>query len=82
MQQKILKITEDYITLGQLLKLESYIPSGGMAKWYLSEFEVYLNNELEQRRGKKLYSGDKIFLPNEDMTITIQQISPAKSNET
>lgn len=82
MTQKIIKIKDSFITLGQLLKLESFIPSGGMAKWYLSEFEVFVNDEIEQRRGKKLYSGDKIYFPNEETTITIQQVSASQHNET
>ncbi|MCU6600153.1 RNA-binding S4 domain-containing protein [Peribacillus frigoritolerans] len=39
------------------------IQSGGMAKWFLSECEVYINGELDVRRGRKLRSGDKIEIP-------------------
>lgn len=49
---------EEIITLGQFLKHEGIIGSGGEAKWFLSENEVYLNGELEARRGKKLHHGD------------------------
>ncbi len=54
------KITIDteYITLGQLLKMTNAISSGGMAKWFLDEHVVYVNDELESRRGKKLRDGD------------------------
>ncbi|MBS9336861.1 S4 domain-containing protein YaaA [Fructobacillus parabroussonetiae] len=55
-----LAITTEYITLQQLLKIENIIPSGGQAKAYLAEAEVYLNGEPENRRGKKLYPGDQI----------------------
>jgi ribosome-associated protein len=57
-------VTTEYITLGQLLKEINVIQTGGMAKWYLSEHELFVNNELEQRRGKKLYNGDVINIPN------------------
>lgn len=32
------------------------ISSGGMAKMFLATTKVYVNNELENRRGRKLYS--------------------------
>lgn len=54
------KIFGDIITLGQFLKLEGIIGSGGQAKWFLSENVVYINDEVENRRGKKLQHGDVI----------------------
>ncbi|MEJ6347830.1 S4 domain-containing protein YaaA [Holzapfeliella sp. He02] len=53
-----LTIKETYITLTQALKELGYISTGGQAKWYLQEFPVKLNDEFENRRGKKLYPGD------------------------
>lgn len=50
----------EYITLGQFLKEEAIISSGGQAKWYLRDNPVLLNGEKENRRGKKLRSGDKV----------------------
>lgn len=79
MEKKIITIEEEFITLGQLLKYESIISSGGMAKWYLSEFPVTLNGEPENRRGKKLYNGDVISLLNENLEVTIS--SPVQKNE-
>ncbi|MGG0717577.1 S4 domain-containing protein YaaA [Robertmurraya massiliosenegalensis] len=63
MIQKI-KIETDYITLGQFLKLAELIDSGGMAKWFLSEYEIYVNGEQDQRRGRKLRVGDNISIQN------------------
>lgn len=57
---KTITINSDYITLGQFLKHADLIQSGGMAKWFLSEYEVYINGELDNRRGKKLSDGDKV----------------------
>ncbi len=56
------KITIDteYITLTQALKIAGVIDTGGMVKWFLSEHEVYINGDLENRRGKKLYPGDHV----------------------
>lgn len=57
-------ISTDYMTLGQLLKEVGVIDTGGMAKWFLLEHDIYVNDEIEKRRGRKLYSGDKITIPN------------------
>ena len=45
-------IDTEYITLGQLLKEEDIVSSGGQAKWYLKDHAVKLNDEPEDRRGK------------------------------
>jgi ribosome-associated protein len=58
-----IKIDTEYITLGQFLKLADVIQSGGMAKWFLSEHDVFINGEQDQRRGRKLRSGDQVSVP-------------------
>lgn len=55
-----LREDEDYITLQTLLKMNGIISTGGMAKVYLANNDVYVNDIEENRRGRKLYSGDKI----------------------
>lgn len=64
MDKTRIEISGSYITLGQFLKLADIISSGGMAKPFLEQMEVYLNGELENRRGKKLYDQDVISIPN------------------
>ena len=51
---------EEFITLNVLLKITDIIPTGGMAKLYLAENDVYVNGEKENRRGRKLYRGDVV----------------------
>ncbi len=62
MSQKEIKIRpdEEYITLNVLLKLADLISTGGMAKIFLQENDVFVNDELENRRGRKLYRGDVV----------------------
>lgn len=57
---KDFSIKGEYITLSQFLKEETIISSGGQAKWYLKENPVILNGQKEDRRGKKLHSGDEL----------------------
>lgn len=62
--QKDIKIKDEYITLGQLLKLTNHISTGGEVKFYLQEQFVTVNGEREQRRGRKCYDGDQITINN------------------
>ncbi len=57
-----IEISTDYIPLGQFLKLANILESGGMIKVFLQENGVYVNDELETRRGKKLYPGDTVVV--------------------
>lgn len=57
---KKVAISSEFITLGQLLKEEGIILTGGAAKWFLREHEVKVNGESEARRGRKLRVGDQI----------------------
>lgn len=66
---KEVKITTEYIKLGQLLKFVGIIDNGSLAKVFLAENEVIINGELDDRRGRKLYPGDIIEVFNEKYTI-------------
>ncbi len=60
MQEVKINETDDFMTLAQLLKYTGVISTGGQAKWFLSEQPVLVNDEAEQRRGRKLYDGDRV----------------------
>jgi ribosome-associated protein len=55
-------IVGEYITLGQFLKFARIIDEGGMAKGYLASHKVLVNQETENRRGRKLRPGDVVVL--------------------
>lgn len=61
MDRKI-NIKTEYITLGQFLKFTNIISSGSHAKLFLTENKVYVNGEIESRRGRKLYPGYKVIV--------------------
>lgn len=54
------KISTEYITLGQFLKHIDRILTGGEAKFFLSSHDVEVNGEIVRQRGKKLFPGDRI----------------------
>lgn len=66
---KKFKINSEFITLGQFLKANSYIGSGGEAKFFLLENDVFVNREKRVERGKKLYNGDKVSYENDEYLI-------------
>lgn len=63
------KINTDYITLGQLLKIENIFSSGGEVKMLINTLDIKVNGEKENRRGKKLYPGDEIEVQGKKIII-------------
>lgn len=57
---KKVQIKEDYINLGQFLKIVDLVSSGGETKSFLSLNKIFINKEEDNRRGRKLYKGDLI----------------------
>lgn len=63
------KISTEYITLSQLLKLEDFASTGGQAKLLVKELKIKVNDQPENRRGKKLYPGDRIEINGKRFVI-------------
>lgn len=59
---QVIRFTGEYITLGQFLKMADIIQTGGMAKCFLKEHQVFVNDEPEKRRGRKLKDGDIVYI--------------------
>jgi ribosome-associated protein len=55
-----MQITTPYIKLDSFLKAENAVSSGGEAKAMIAEGYVSVNGVVEFRRGRKLYSGDRV----------------------
>lgn len=55
-----IKIKGEYLKLEQLLKIADLVSSGGEAKFFLINNKIYVNNEFDNRRGRKLYKGDVV----------------------
>lgn len=72
---KNIQIDTEYVTLGQLLKMTDIISSGGMARWFLAENDVLVNDELEHRRGRKLRNGDTVTIPENGKFCIVENLS-------
>ena len=52
------RIKDDFIKLGQLLKLAGFVDSGVESKIVIQDGLVKVNGEVDLRRGRKVVSGD------------------------
>lgn len=65
-----IKVKEEFITLGQLLKVTDWISSGGEAKFAVKQLHIQVNGEKEDRRGRKLRPSDIVKI--EDKTYELE----------
>ena len=62
-------IRDDFIKLGQAMKLAGMVGSGVDAKMMIQDGQVEVNGEVEYQRGKKLHEGDVITFNGESVQI-------------
>ena len=62
-------IRDEFIKLGQVLKLAGLVESGLDAKYAIQGGEVTLNGEVETQRGKKCVPGDVISFEGNSFVI-------------
>ena len=62
-------ISDDFIKLGQLLKLANMVSSGVEAKIVIQNGEVKVNGETDTRRGKKIYPNDVVEHKGQQVTV-------------
>ena len=69
MQEVQIREEDEFIKLGQLLKKAGLVSSGVEAKMVITEGEVFVNEEPELRRGRKLYAGDVVTFLDETVRV-------------
>ena len=69
MEDYIIRETDDFIKLGQALKKAGLVGSGVEAKEVIQNGEVEVNGEVDTRRGRKLYDGDRVSFNGEELVI-------------
>lgn len=65
-----IEIKDEFIKLGQALKLAGIAESGVDAKIMIEEETVKVNGETETRRGRKLYDGDAVEARGMSFTVS------------
>lgn len=69
-----LKIKDEFIKLGQALKLADLVDSGVEAKLVIQDGQVMVNGETEYQRGKKIHDGDIIEFEGSQVKIVAGQM--------
>lgn len=66
---EVIHLKDEYIKLGQALKIANLVESGAEAKYVVQEGLVRVNGEVDTRRGKKLEAGDMVEYNGETVKI-------------
>lgn len=66
---EIIKLRDEYIKLGQALKAANLVEDGVEAKLVIQDGLVKVNNEVDIRRGRKLYDGDVVSFDGRELRI-------------
>ena len=64
-----IKIKDEYIKLGQAMKLAGMVGSGVEAKVVIQDGQVLVNGEVEHKKKKKLHPGDIFSFNGEEAQI-------------
>ena len=64
-----IEISDEFIKLGQALKLAGLVSSGVEAKIVIQNGEVTVNGEVDTRRGRKLYQKDNFCYQGQEVTV-------------
>lgn len=69
--ERIMTVTirDEFIKLGQAMKLAGFADSGVDAKYVIEDGKVKVNGEVETRRGRKLYKGDTFTFEGKSAVI-------------
>lgn len=62
-------IRDEFIKLGQAMKLAGLVDSGLDAKMLIQDGKVMVNGEVSLQRGKKLYNGDTFSYQGKTITV-------------
>lgn len=65
----MVKIDTEYIKLDSFLKAAVIAATGGEAKLLITDGMVRVNGEVETRRGRKLYPGDRVEAMGKHYTV-------------
>ena len=62
-------IRDEFIKLGQALKLADLVSDGVEAKYVISDGLVKVNGDVDTRRGRKVYDGDIISYNGQEVKV-------------
>lgn len=66
---EIIKLRDEYIKLGQVLKAAGMVENGAQSKVVIQDGLVMVNGSIETQRGKKLKDGDIVSFQGQEVKI-------------
>ena len=66
---EVIRIRDEFIKLGQLLKLADLVQDGVEAKYVITDGLVKVNGEMDDRRGRKVYEGDVVSYDGKEIKV-------------
>lgn len=72
---KQIVIRDEFIRLGQAMKLAGLVDEGSEAKEAILDGQVLVNNEVETRRGRKLREEDVFAFEGKEIQVCTQNPS-------
>ena len=66
---QVVKIKDEHIKLGQLIKLAGLVDNGVEAKYAIQNSLVLVNGQIDTRRGRKIVPGDIVKYKDEEIKV-------------
>ena len=66
---QVVKIKDEHIKLGQLIKLAGLVDNGVEAKYAIQNSLVLVNGQIDTRRGRKIVTGDIVKFKDEEIKV-------------
>jgi ribosome-associated protein len=66
----LLTLEKEPVELYKILKMKNWVGSGGEAKYVITEGKVLVNQAVEIRKRKKIYSGDLVEFDGKKIRIS------------
>jgi len=66
---QVVKIKDEHIKLGQLIKLAGLVDNGVEAKYAIQNSLVIVNGQIDTRRGRKIVPGDIVKFKDEEIKV-------------
>ena len=64
-----IKIKDEFIKLGQAMKLANMVSEGAEAKFVINDGLVKVNGQVCTMRGKKIRPGDRVELDGQEVIV-------------
>ena len=66
---QVVKIKDEHIKLGQLIKLAGLVDNGVEAKYAIQNSLVLVNGQIDTIRGRKIVPGDIVKFKDEEIKV-------------